>query len=88
VIEVRRWSDHVLALYVPDGRFGRLLRIVDTSETVANTGFQEHWERMFGYDDDTSQDGRAGAQTPVDPGLAPNRAERSPMMHHPTDGCT
>lgn len=32
---IRRWSEHVYAVYVPDGLFGRRIDLVDTRETVA-----------------------------------------------------
>jgi hypothetical protein len=70
---VRRWSDTVLALYAEDGNpFGGYL-----VEVVTQQAFCEQSERVSGYD---NEGGRAGAQTPVDPGLAPTRPERFPMM--------
>jgi hypothetical protein len=84
MVSRRWWSQWVFAEYsADDGSLfgGNFLRIVDTRETVATQGEHGESERMFGYDDDTSQDGRAGAQTPVIPGLAPTSPERSPMMH-------
>lgn len=88
---VRRWSEWVVAAYVedPGNPFGdRLLYVADRRESVAMPSVSAGFAPVFGYDRDTTKSGRAGAQTPVIPGLAPTEPERPPMMQHTPDGCT
>lgn len=72
---IRRWSDHVLAVYEPDRWGGRLVYVVDDREIVTPQCNQRELERGFGYDRGTPE-GSAHHARPSD--LNPDDADRSP----------
>ena len=61
---IRRWSDHVYAVYVDDGMFGRRVGLIDVREEAENVAPQS----LRGEDSSASNNGtiRGCAQRGVD----------------------
>lgn len=72
---IRRWSDHVYAVYVEDGMFGRRVGLVDVRENVAP-------QSLRGEDSPASNNGtiRGCAQRGVD-ALPPD--DLNPILFSP-----